>query len=549
MPTCGEYLVNLLESYGVDVVFGIPGVHTVEWYRGLANTQIRQVTPRHEQGAGFMADGYARVTGKPGVCFCITGPGMTNIATAMGQALADSIPMLVISSVNPTHQLGMGEGRLHELANQRNLVSGVAVFSHTLLWAQELPKIIARAFAVFQCQRPGPVHIEIPIDIIRSPVEPLCYRSISLPHPPGPAPAAVAMATQLLASAKRPLLAIGGGAVSATKEVIKLAEQLGAPVINTVNAKGVIPYSHPLAVGGSGSCKAIRDELMTADVVLAAGTEFSETDYDFFFQGDVKIDGQLIRIDIDPQQLTRNIEPTIAIYSDTKLALQAISNKLENIETDLETDIEAGKSRAKNLRETLSLHRDNQYAAFFQAIRDVFEDVIIVGDSTQPTYYAGLHYETEQPRCYFHSATGFGTLGYAIPAAIGAKLGQPHRPVVGLIGDGGAQFTIGELASAVEAKVPVIFIVWNNNGYGEIKRYMRDARIPEIGVDIYTPDFVGLSRAFGCEAHRVSTLQALKAALLVANKDATNKDAAGKHTRPTVIEVMQEDFVDGDAGA
>src|SRR4051812_18582680 len=166
MKTVGMYLAELLAAYGVEVIFGIPGVHTVELYRGLPNTPIRHVTPRHEQGAGFMADGYARVSGRPGVCFIITGPGMTNILTAMGQAYADSIPMLVISSVNQTAQLGMGGGRLHELRSQRDLTSGVTAFSHTLMRPDDLPAVLSRAFAVFSGARPRPVHIEIPIDVI-----------------------------------------------------------------------------------------------------------------------------------------------------------------------------------------------------------------------------------------------------------------------------------------------------------------------------------------------------------------------------------------------
>ena len=150
MTTCGEFLVKQLEAWGVDTVFGIPGVHTVELYRGLPASQIRHITPRHEQGAGFMADGYARVSGKPGVCFIITGPGMTNILTAMGQAYADSIPMLVISSVQSRSQLGGGRGKLHELPNQGAMMAGVAAFSHTLMSAAELPAVLARAFALFQ---------------------------------------------------------------------------------------------------------------------------------------------------------------------------------------------------------------------------------------------------------------------------------------------------------------------------------------------------------------------------------------------------------------
>ena len=171
MATCGEVLVKLLEGYGVDHVFGIPGVHTVELYRGLAGSSIRHVTPRHEQGAGFMADGYARTRGKPGVCFIITGPGMTNITTAMGQAYADSIPMLVISSVNERSRLGLGNGYLHELPDQSALVAGVAAFSHTLMSVEKLPAELARAFAVFDSQRPRPVHIQLPLDIITAPAD------------------------------------------------------------------------------------------------------------------------------------------------------------------------------------------------------------------------------------------------------------------------------------------------------------------------------------------------------------------------------------------
>ena len=456
---------------------------------------------------------------------------MTNIATAMGQALADSIPMLVISSVNRTHQLGLGEGRLHEMPNQRNTIGGVSVFSHTLMRADELPQVLARAFTVFASERPGPVHIEIPIDIITSPADHLDQIPYALPSPPAPAPEAARQAASLLAKARRPLLAIGGGCVNATRELVALAERLGSPVVNTVNAKGIIPYSHPLAVGGSGSHEDIRREFERADVVLAVGTQFSETDYDFFFAGPVNVNGQLIRIDIDPRQLTRNIKSDLVIHSDAKLALRAIYNEMQT----LKTDSADGEARAATLRSSLSGQRDKKYEAFFNAIREALPEVIIAGDSTQPTYYAWLNYETEQARRYFHSASGFGTLGYAIPAAIGAKLGRPDLPVVGLIGDGASQFTIGELASAVEAVLPVIFLLWNNSGYGEIKRFMQDGDIATIGVDIHTPNFIDLGRAFGCEVASVSDLGALKAEL----------SAANLRSIPTLIEIWQSDFVDG----
>jgi len=216
MKTVGMYLAELLEAYGVEVIFGIPGVHTVELYRGLPNTKLRHVTPRHEQGAGFMADGYARVSGRPGVCFIITGPGMTNIATAMAQAYADSIPMLVISAVNALGHIGSGEGWLHELQDQRQLVKQVSAFSHTVTAPAELPKVVARAFALFAGGRPRPVHIELPLDIITAPADKLPpIRAIVPPSPPAASPTALQEAANWLNGAKAPVLLLGGGAVRA----------------------------------------------------------------------------------------------------------------------------------------------------------------------------------------------------------------------------------------------------------------------------------------------------------------------------------------------
>jgi acetolactate synthase-1/2/3 large subunit len=264
---------------------------------------------------------------------------------------------------------------------------------------------------------------------------------------------------------------------------------------------------------------------------LAVGTEFSETDYDFFFSGPVLFGGQLIRVDIDPRQLTRNARADLAIHSEAQLALRAI----EALLPETYPGSTAGEARALALRTSLSSQRDSKYAAFFAAIREALPEVVIAGDSTQPTYYAWLNYETESARRYFHSASGFGTLGYAIPAALGAKIARPDLPVIGLIGDGASQFTIGELASAVEVGLPVIFLLWNNSGYGEIKRFMEEGNIACTGVDIYTPDFPALGRAFGCETACAKSLDELKDALIAANQS----------SGPTLIEVQQDDFVDG----
>lgn len=529
MKTCGEVLVELLEAHGIDTVFGIPGVHTVELYRGLPNTGLRHITPRHEQGAGFMADGYARAGGKPAACFIITGPGLTNIATALGQAYADSVPMLVISSVNQTHELGLGEGRLHELPNQRNLMAGLTGFSHTLLRPDELPEVLARAFAVFDSARPRPVHIELPLDVITAPADQLSRRAVKVANRPAPDPATVARATELLRRAQRPLVILGGGTQDASAEARELIERLGAPVVTTINGKGILPPDHPLNLGSTLPRAPMLDALQSADVVLAVGTELGETDT-LLFGGRLRLEGKLIRVDIDAEQLVRNAPPEVAILSDAAPALRALSAELADFRPD-----PAGLGRAQSLRVQLEeLLSENQrvHQRFMSAVQQALPGVIVAGDSTQPVYSANLFYQPERPRSYFNSSTGYGTLGYALPAALGAKLAQPERPVVALIGDGGLQFTIAELATAVELGLAVPILVWNNRGYGEIKRYMIEHGIPQVGtvrrsVDIYTPDFQTIARGFGCITARADSLPHLQELL----------HQAHRATGPTVIEI------------
>lgn len=527
MTTCGEFLVKQLEAWGVDTVFGIPGVHTVELYRGLPHSSIRHITPRHEQGAGFMADGYARVTGKPGVCFIITGPGMTNILTAMAQAYADSIPMLVISSVNERSRLGSGNGYLHELPNQRALTAGVSAFSHTLLDVDQLPAVLARAFAVFDSERPRPVHIELPLDIITASAEHMRVQPRPQIARPAGAMAQLREAAAKLRAAKRPLLLLGGGCVDTQQEARALAVALDAPTALTINAKGLLPPEHPLLLGSNQSLVPVRELAADADVILAIGTELGETDYDVVFDGGFKLNGELIRIDIDSQQLVRNFAPTLAIHSDARLAMRVLLAELPTREIDANSP---GAQRAATVRSQLAEDFTGwaHYRQLFDNILAVLPEARFVGDSTQ-TVYSGNHLvDLSGPRRWFNSSTGYGTLGYGLPAAIGAKLAEPTRPVISLVGDGGLQFSLPELASAVEAKVGIVVLLWNNHGYGEIKRYMERRDITPLGVDIYTPDFLTIARGFGCAAERALDLAHLRQLLRDAPSD-----------RPLIIEVME----------
>ena len=510
--TCAELLINLLRNrYNIDTLFGIPGVHTVELYRGLEGSDVRHVTPRHEQGAGFMADGYARASGKPGVCLIITGPGMTNIATAMGQALADSIPMLVISSVNRRDTLGLGQGRLHELPGQQQLISGVARFSHTLLDANTLPEVLARAFSIFNGARPGPVHIEIPIDLFNAPVTvPVSWQAPTL-YRAAPDPAGLAEAARLLHAAKQPLVLLGGGCVAASAAARILVEKLDAPTVTTINAKGLLGCDHPLDLGANAGLPAVRELAVSADVILAIGTELGETDYDVVFDGGFHLGGTLIRIDVDPEQLVRNQHTTLGLVGDAGRSLELL---LDHFPDPLSRQ---GAERTAAALKELNLVNDPAFSDFvplYKVLADYLPEAILVGDSTAPVY-AGNHLVSQPaPRRYFNASTGYGTLGYGLPAALGAQLARSDLPVIALVGDGGVMFTLSELATAVEERLPVVIVLWHNDGYEEIRRYMDVNGVARLGVDIQAPDFLTLAEGFGCQSVRVETPDELANALV-----------------------------------
>jgi acetolactate synthase-1/2/3 large subunit len=505
--TVGEALITLLEAHGVDTVFGIPGVHTIELYRGLARSKIRHVTPRHEQGAGFMADGYARVSGKPGVAFVITGPGLTNIITAMAQARADSVPMLVISGVNTAATLGKGLGYLHELPDQRGMLATMALFSQRIGDAAELPDALARAFGLFASSRPGPVHIEIPLDVMGKSAGQL---AATLPPPGAPIADAGLLegAARLASTARRPLILAGGGARRAGPALREVAERLGAPVVLTANARGLL-YAHPLGVPASPSLKAVRALMNDADLVIAAGTEFGPTDYDMYGDGGFVMPKTLVRIDIDADQLARR-PASVSMRADCSTALSAIATLL------VPGGRNDGAARAETTRNAAFAELTpemRQQVAAVGAIRDALPGSIIVGDSTQPVYAANLYYDHDRPGGWFNAATGYGALGFGPPAAIGAALAAPDAPVVCLTGDGGFQFTMPELGAALDAGAPVIFVVWNNRGYREIETSMLDAGVEPVGVSPAPPDFLRIAEAYGIAAERISAVGELGAAL------------------------------------
>ncbi len=473
--TVGQALVAGLAARGVEVVFGIPGVHTIELYRGLAGSGVRHVTARHEQGAAFMADGYARVSGKPGVAFVITGPGLTNALTAMAQSREDSVPVLVISGVNRRASLGRGLGLLHELPDQAAMVETLCP-SFQVTSAEALGPVLDAAFRALHSGRPGPVHIEVPTDVMPLPC-PQTLDPAPLPDAVPPDPSDVARAMQMLGEARRPVILAGGGVRRAGAVLQTLAEALDAPVVQTANARGFM-HGHPLVVPASPSLAAVRSLISGADRVLAVGTELGQTEYDMNLAGGLPDLAQMIRIDMCADQLARH-PAALTLCADAGLAMAALT-PARRAQGD-------GHARAAAARTATRAELGQIYAPMphhadmVGAISLAMPGAIIVGDSTQPVYAGNLYHDHDRPGGWFNAATGYGALGFAPGAAVGAAIAAPGVPVVCLIGDGGLQFSPGELRTAVDEHLPITFVVWNNAGFREIAEAMRVAGTEVIG--------------------------------------------------------------------
>ncbi|WP_439507459.1 5-guanidino-2-oxopentanoate decarboxylase [Yoonia sp.] len=484
MTSVAQSLVRWLQQMGTEVIFGIPGVHTIELYRALPDAGIRHVTPRHEAGAGFMADGYARVSGRFGVALVITGPGLTNILTPMAQARADSVPMLVISGVNRRDSLGKGLGHLHELPDQLALSATLGPAFH-LDQPADLPAILDQIAIALTTGRGGPVHLQIPLDLMaaQAPDAPSRIADQAAAAVPD-----VSAANALLAQAQRPVIVAGGGCRRAGAALQALADRLGAPVILTTNARGLM-HGHPLVVPAAPSLAPVRDLIASADRVLVLGSEIGPTDWDMYDDGGLPDLTGMIRVYIDAAQLARH-PAAVMLQGD-------LANILPSLHAATSAD---GADRAAQTRQAAHAALPTGYAAeiaLLNRLRDTCPGAIMVGDSTQVVYAGNLSYDHDRPCGWFNAATGYGALGYAPGAAVGAALAAPDARILCLIGDGGLMFSPGELLTAVEEKLNITFIVFNNAGYGEIASAMKAAGAQVLGCTPRPPDFADLARACG----------------------------------------------------
>jgi 5-guanidino-2-oxopentanoate decarboxylase len=525
--TCGEAVMKLLSAYEVDTVFGMAGTMTVELYRGISVANVRHVQCRNEQGASLMADGYARATGKPGVCTIIAGPGVTNASTGIAQAYCDSQPMLVLSGACATRTQGKGWGAIHELDDQAAVTAGFTAFSAMIRYPEEIPELVARAYAVFRGTRPRPVHLSLPRDILPDLVE-AGWKTRRAPSLPMPDPASIEEAAGRLAQAKRPLILVGGGAVGTREALAAIAEHIGAPVLSTNAGKGILPESHSLSLGCSIVQEASQQALADADVVLLVGSEVAAGDH---FLTKLDISGDIIRIDIDPGELTSLYSAAVPIQSDARAAMSALSAALSGRKATgqrSQGEVRVRNVLARNAAQMTGLER--RHARVWETLRSALPaDAIVMGDASQIVYTGSFAMPMEMERCWFYSGT-YCSLGVALPMAIGANIGAPGRPVIAVAGDGGIMFTVNELATAAEERLALPVIVWNNDALNAIVEQMDRQNIPRIGVEPKSPDFLGLAQSLGCHAVRPADAQQLAQSV----RDALVAD------RPTLIEVRQD---------
>lgn len=518
----GRDVLTVLRAYGVDTVFGIPGTHNLEFYRHLPELGIHAVTTRHEQGAGYAADGWSLQTGLPGVVVTTSGPGLLNALSAAATAHAESRPMIILTPGPPLGQEFADVGALHETKDTRAAADAVVQWAWRVESGREAVQAVHDAMDLFRAGRPRPVVIEVPLDVLEG--ESDCSPEMLRPHAE-PQPVAgdhehVVHAARLLSGAARPVILAGGGAARSGADVTALAERMGAPVVTTLNGRGVVPESHQLAVGSTLRLKAAHALVNDADVLLVLGSKVGEAE---LWWGPLQPSGQVIRVDLLSTQIHKNLPAQVGIVGDAGVVVGQLLQALP----DGDPSDTTGARRATVARAEIE-RESREWAPATAACCDAIAaglpaDVILGADSSQICYYGTANMvPVEHPNSYLYMAT-YATLGYGLPASIGAKVASPHRPVVCVLGDGALMFSVQEFMTALEQDLDLVVVCVDNGGYREIEENEADRGIPPIGVRLDQPDWPALVTAFGGSGASVRVADDLPGALRAAI------DAGGVH--------------------
>ncbi|MFO7269894.1 thiamine pyrophosphate-binding protein [Sphaerobacter thermophilus] len=513
----GVALIKALEAHGVRTTFGIPGVHTLDAYDALYDSDhIATILPRHEQGAGYMADGAYRATGKPGVALIVTGPGVTNVVTAAGEAFADSSRIVIIATNLERKYLDTLEGNLHEMKDQMGVMRPVTKWAHRVMSAKEIPGAVAEAFRQVQTGRGRPVYLEIPIDVMAEEVE-IDELPVGEGERTAPNPEQVAEAADLIAAANRVFIFAGGGCDDDEVSPLlrELAHELGAPVCTSLMGKGAISEDDDYAVGAFGYRwspeSPIASLMKGSDLTIAIGTGLGVRTT---AQGTMPLPTPLIHIDIDPHEIGRRYPTAVGIVADAALTLKAL---LEAVRAGKRPKERWSVEEIRAVREANfqpANERAERYVAYLRALREATpRDAIVTCDMTMMCYEAVRYFPVYEPRT-FTFPRGFGTLGSSLPTALGAKIARPDRKVVSLNGDGGFQFTMQELGAAAHHRIPVTIVIFNDSTHTAVKVAQREAYPGRyIDVDLVNPDYVKLAGAYGITAVRAESPAALSEAL------------------------------------
>ena len=527
-----QALIEALRRQNANVIFGIIGGATLPIYDVLLDSEIRHILSRHEQCAAHAADGYARASGKPGLCMATSGPGATNLVTGIANAYMDSSPVIAltgqVSTHTPNSSYMIGKDAFQE-ADIIGITTPITKYNFQVKEAAEVPKTVRMAFHIATTGRPGPVLVDLPKNVqtdtaemeFSDKIEIRGYKPTYNPHP-----IQVKKATELLVGAEKPMILAGGGVTSsnAFQELLELAELLMAPVATTLMGKGCFPENHPLSIGNIGmhGTRAANQLILEADVLLAVGTRFSDRSTGKLdtFRSDKKI----IQIDIDSAEIGKNVGVDIPIVADAKRTLKAIYELL--IKQVKKRKDSVWFRRMKEVKEHLLNNASDQEGenlkpqTLLKELRKILPaEAIVTTEVGQNQMWAALYYKALKPRTFISSG-GLGTMGFGFPASLGAKVACPNRPVVDIAGDGSFIMTEQELACSVEENIPVTVIVLNNSMLGMVAQWQRlfyNRRYSAVKLG-HVPNFVKLAEAYGAQGIRIGSLSEFSKAVRKAIK-------------------------------
>ncbi|MFD9368191.1 thiamine pyrophosphate-binding protein [Streptomyces sp. NPDC060020] len=496
--TGGDLVVETLRSLGATTVFGLPGQHALGLFDAVGRSDLRLVGLRTENNAGFAADAYGRITGEAVPLLLSTGPGALMALPALAEAAAASAPVLAISSQVPVAGLGGGRrGHLHELRDQSASFRDVVKSVHTARTPSQIPSVVAEAWESALTAPHGPVWVEVPEDVLRAETFiPQVTGMDATPHELAPRPELTALAAHWLSSAERPVIIAGGGVVrsDAAGKLRQLAERLGAPVVTTFGGKGAFPWTHPLSLQSWLEDRHMTDFLEDADVLLVVGSGLGElsSNYHTFLPT-----GRVVQIEADLGKLESN-HPALGIHADARLALQAL------LETVSEREDPAAPERVRLVLDDIEARLAGQDVSLERSLLTSIRSALpprspSFWDMTILSYWAWSAFDAKHPNT-MHSAQGAGGLGYAFPAALGACVAEPGTPVLAVSGDGGAMYSIAELATARQHDLDVTWLIVDDGGYGILREYMTQSFGSATATELTRPDFAALAASFDVPA-------------------------------------------------